>query len=535
MKLLVDTAGLERAYFGRRPDVSDPKQLVVFGSGGHRGSSLRDSFNEAHVLAITQAVCDYRHRDGASGPLYMGKDTHALSALAQDTALEVLTANGVETVIHQRGGVTPTPVVSWFILAHNRCRKQGLADGIVLTPCDGAPEEGGLRYDSSNGGPIPKHLARWIDARANELLRRGNAGVRRVLRSGAVEMAPARHTDFVLPYVTDLRDVVDMESIRGAGIELAIDPLDASHYWELIGAAYHLLVRIARPVVDATCSFAPVDRGGETGSNGSSAYSRKRLVNPRDRYDLALARDEDSDRYGIVTPSAGLMNPNHYLALALRYLLLHRPRWPAGAAAGKTLASSSLIDRVAGKLGRRLSEVPMGFEWLVPGLLEGSSCFAADGSGGATFLRRGGTVWTTDWDGIVMGLLAAEMTARIGRDLGEECRALTAELGDPQFAHLVAAATPDEKASLEKLAPEAVEATALAGERISLKMTRAPGNDAPIGGLKVVSRSGWFAALPSRTEDTYEIYAESFQGVEHLEAIVTDARRIVATALAWRR
>jgi phosphoglucomutase len=504
MKPLVDTAGLERAYFGRRPDVGDPKQLVAFGSGGHRGSSLRDSFNEAHVLAITQAVCDYRHRDRASGPLYMGKDTHALSALAQDTALEVLTANGVETVIHQRGGVTPTPVVSWFILAHNRCRKQRLADGIVLTPCDGAPEEGGVRYDSPNGGPIPKHLARWIDARANELLRRGNAGVRRLLRSGPVETAPARHADFVLPYVTDLRDIIDMESIRGAGIELAVDPLGAHHYWELIGAAYHLLVRT-------------------------------RLVNPWARYDLALVGDEDSHRYGIVTPSAGLMNPNHYLALALRYLLLHRPRWPAGAAAGKTLASSSLIDRVAGKLGRRLSEVPMGFEWLVPGLLEGSSCFAADGSGGATFLRRGGAVWTTDWDGIVMGLLAAEMTARIGRDLGEECRALTAELGDPQFAHLVAAATPDEKASLEQLAPEAVEATALAGERISLKMTRAPGNDAPIGGLKVVSRSGWFAALPSRTEDTYEIYAESFQGVEHLEAIVTDARRIVATALAWRR
>jgi phosphoglucomutase len=533
-ELLVDLARLERAYYDGRPDVGDPNQLVSFGTSGHRGSSLRGSFNEAHILAMTQAICDYRRRQGTDGPLYLGKDTHALSEPAQRTALEVLAANGVETIIQRDDGVTPTPVISWCILVYNRGRETHLADGIVITPSHNPPEDGGFKYNPPNGGPADTEVTGWIQDRANELLRAGTAGVRRVPFAAAVKAASTHQEDFVLPYVQDLRNIVDMEAIRGAGLTLGVDPLGgaACPYWEPINSVYGLDIALVNPTIDPTFAFMTVDHDGKIRMDPSSPYAMARLVGLKDRYRVAFANDPDSDRHGIVTRSSGLMNPNHYLAVAIRYLLQHRPRWPAHAAVGKTLVSSSMIDRVVQKLGRRLREVPVGFKWFVPGLFDGSLCFGGEESAGASFLRQDGTVWTTDKDGPIMDLLAAEMTACTGKDPGEHYLELAGEFGDPCYTRIDAPATPEQKASLAKLSPDAVTAAELAGEPITAKLTRAPGNDAPIGGLKVVAASGWFAARPSGTENLYKIYAESFRDPAHLDAILTEARAIVDKALA---
>jgi phosphoglucomutase len=531
--MLIDLVRLEHEYYACRPDVNDPNQLVSFGTSGHRGSSLHGSFTEAHILAITQAICDYRRAQGTGGPLYMGKDTHALSGPAQCTALEVLAANGVETIIQQDDGVTPTPVISRAILVYNRGRVQHLADGIVVTPSHNPPQDGGFKYNPPNGGPADTEVTRWVEQRANELLRGGNTGVRRVSFEVAIKAASTHQEDFVLPYVQDLRHIVDMEAIRASGISLGVDPLGgaARPYWEPINAVYHLDIAVVNPTIDPTFAFMTVDHDGEIRMDCSSPYAMARLVGLKDRYRVAFANDPDSDRHGIVTPGAGLMNPNHYLAVAIRYLLTHRPRWPAHAVVGKTLVSSSMIDRVVRQLGRRLCEVPVGFKWFVPGLFDGSCCFGGEESAGASFLRQDGTVWTTDKDGPIMDLLAAEITARTGKDPGEHYRELTAEFGTPYYTRIDAPATPEQKARLAKLSPEAVGASTLAGEPITAKLTRAPGDNAPIGGLKVIAASGWFAARPSGTEHIYKIYAESFKDQAHLDAIVSEAQEIVNNAL----
>ncbi len=529
---LVDLARLERVYYERHPDLADPAQRVSFGTSGHRGSPLQGSFTEAHILAIAQAICDYRHSQGTDGPLYMGKDTHALSGPAERTALEVLAGNDVQIVIQRADGFTPTPVISRAILVHNRGCKEHRADGIVVTPSHNPPEDGGFKYNPPDGGPADTEVTRWIQDRANELLRGGNAAVKRVSLASA--MKAARAEDLLMPYVEDLGNVVDMEAIRAAGLRLAVDPLGgaAVHYWEPINAVYKLNIAVVNPRVDPTFSFMTVDHDGKIRMDCSSPYAMARLVGLKDEYRLAFANDTDADRHGVVTPSVGLMNPNHYLAAAIRYLLTHRPSWPAQAVVGKTLVSSTMIDRVVRKLGRRLCEVPVGFKWFAPGLLDGSFCFGGEESAGATFLRRDGTVWTTDKDGLIMNLLAAEITARTGKDPGEHYRELTAEFGTPYYTRIDAAATPEQKARLGKLSPEAVTASELAGEPITAKLTQAPGNNAAIGGLKVVAISGWFAARPSGTENLYKIYAESFKDEKHLEAIVAEAQRIVRNALA---
>ena len=532
--LLVDLARLEREYYACRPDVGDPNQQVSFGTSGHRGSPLHGSFTEAHILAITQAICDYRRGQGTDGPLYVGKDTHALSGPAQRTALEVLAANGVETIIQRDDGVTPTPVISRAILVFNRGRAQHLADGIVITPSHNPPQDGGFKYNPTNGGPADTEVTQWVENRANELLRGDNAGVRRVPFVAAMKAASTHQEDFVLPYVQDLRNIVDMDAIRASGIKLGVDPLGgaARPYWEPINAVYHLDIAVVNPTIDPTFAFMTVDHDGEIRMDCSSPYAMARLVGLKDQYRVAFANDPDSDRHGIVTPSAGLMNPNHYLAVAIRYLLTHRPHWPAGAVVGKTLVSSSMIDRVVQQLGRRLYEVPVGFKWFVPGLFDASCCFGGEESAGASFLRHDGTVWTTDKDGPIMDLLAAEITARTGKDPGEHYHELTAEFGTPYYARIDAPATPEQKARLGKLSPEAVKASRLAGEPITAKLTRAPGDNAHIGGLKIVAASGWFAARPSGTEHIYKIYAESFKDQAHLDAIVSEAQEIVNNALA---
>ncbi len=527
--LLIDPARLEREYYERQPDVGDPTQLVSFGTSGHRGSPLHGSFNAAHIGAITQAICDYRRSRGIDGPLYLGKDTHAVSGPAQASALEVLAANSVETIIQRDDGVTPTPVISWAILGYNRGRRTHVADGIVITPSHNPPEDGGVKYNPPSGGPADLEVTEWVEARANELLRGDNAGVKRVPFASAIKAASTHQEDFVLPYVQDLRNVVDMEAVRAGGLQLAVDPLGgaAAGYWDPINAIYGLDITVVNPVIDPTFSFMPVDHDGKIRMDPSSPFAMARLVDLRDRYRVAFANDPDSDRHGIVTRSAGLMNPNHYLAVAVRYLLTHRPGWPRDAAVGKTLVSSSMIDRVVGKLGRRVAEVPVGFKWFVSGLLEGSYCFGGEESAGASFLRHDGTVWTTDKDGPIMDLLAAEITARTGKDPGELYRELTDEYGTPYYTRIDAAATPGQKARLSKLSPEDVTASTLAGEPITGKLTRAPGNGAPIGGLKVVAAGGWFAARPSGTENIYKIYAESFRGESHLEALVSEAQEMV--------
>jgi phosphoglucomutase len=531
--ILVDVARLNRDYFERRPDVSDPSQLVTFGTSGHRGSPLAATFTEAHILAITQAICDYRLAHGTDGPLYMGKDTHAMSAPAQRTALEVLAANGVETIIQKEDGVTPTPVISRAILVYNQDRKDHFADGIVVTPSHNPPEDGGFKYNPRNGGPADTETTRWIEGRANELLRKGNADVRRVGYQAALRSSTTHQQDLVLPYVRDLRNVVDMDAIRSAGLKLAVDPLGgaALPYWEPINDIYHLDIHVVNPSLDPTFSFMTVDHDGKIRMDCSSPYAMARLVGLKDKYRVAFANDPDSDRHGVVTPSAGLMNPNRYLAVAIGYLLTHRPLWPVTAAVGKTIVSSSMIDRVVMKLGRRLLETPVGFKWFAPGLFDGSCCFGGEESAGASFLRFDGSVWTTDKDGPIMGLLAAEITARTGEDPGEHFRALTAKFGTPYYARIDAPATPEQKAALQRLSPDAVAESSLAGEPITAKLTRAPGNNAPIGGLKVTAAGGWFAARPSGTENLYKIYAESFRSDVHLNAVLADAEKIVNRAL----
>jgi phosphoglucomutase len=533
-EMLIDPVRLEQEYYERKPDLSDPNQLVSFGTSGHRGSPLHGTFTEAHILAITQAICEYRRGQGTDGPLYMGKDTHAISGPAQRTALEVLAANGVEAIIQRDDGFTPTPVISHAILVYNRGLKEHLADGIVITPSHNPPEDGGFKYNPTNGGPADTDVTKWVQDRANELLRGGNAGVKRVPYAAAIKADTTHQEDFVLPYVGDLGNVIDMEAIRGANLKLGVDPLGgaAVHYWGPINEVYGLNVHVVNPTVDPTFAFMTVDHDGKIRMDCSSPYAMARLVGLKDRYRVAFANDPDSDRHGIVTPSAGLMNPNHYLAVAIRYLLTHRPGWPAAAAVGKTLVSSSMIDRVVQDLGRRLCEVPVGFKWFVPGLFDGSCCFGGEESAGASFLRQGGTVWTTDKDGPIMDLLAAEITARTGKDPGEHYRELTARFGTPYYTRIDAPASPAQKSRLQKLSPEAVKETQLAGEPITARLTRAPGNGAPIGGLKVVAASGWFAARPSGTENIYKIYAESFKDQAHLNTIVSEAQRIVDNALA---
>jgi phosphoglucomutase len=532
-ELLIDPAKLETAYYDRRPDVADPNQRVSFGTSGHRGSSLNGTFTESHILAITQAICDYRRSRGINGPLHMGKDTHALSSPAQRTAIEVLAANGVETIIQGDDGVTPTPVISRAILVYNCGRKDHLADGIVITPSHNPPADGGFKYNPTNGGPADTDVTQWVQDRANELLRAGNADVKRAPFESAIKASTTHEQDFTEPYVRDLRNVEDMEVVRDAGLKLAVDPLGgaAVHYWGPINELYGLNIEVVNPIVDPTFSFMTVDHDGKIRMDCSSPYAMARLVALKDRYDVAFANDPDSDRHGIVTPWAGLMNPNHHLAVAIAYLLTHRPDWPAQAVVGKTLVSSSMIDRVVRKLGRNLNEVPVGFKWFAPGLFDGTCCFGGEESAGASFLRRDGSVWSTDKDGPIMNLLAAEITARTGKDPGEHYRQLTADFGEPLYTRIDAPATPEQKAALSKLSADAVNESTLAGETITAKLTRAPGNGASIGGLKVVTERGWFAARPSGTENIYKIYAESFKDPSHLAAIVCEAREIVSNAL----
>ena len=532
-EILIDPAQLEREYYVRKPDPAEPAQQISFGTSGHRGSPLTGSFNEAHILAIAQAICDYRRRQDISGPLYMGRDTHAVSGPAQRTALEVLAANGVETVIQSGNGVTPTPAISRVILVHNRGRTDRLADGIVITPSHNPPEDGGFKYNPPNGGPADSDVTNWIQERANALLRVGNTHVKRIPFVAANVSTTTHEHDFIAPYVDDLRNVVDMEAIHAARLKLGVDPLGgaAVHYWEPINAAYKLDIVVVNPRVDPTFSFMTVDHDGKIRMDCSSPYAMARLVVLKDQYQVAFANDTDADRHGIVTPSAGLMNPNHYLSVAIRYLLTHRPGWSARAAVGKTLVSSSLIDRVVAGLGRTVWEVPVGFKWFAPGLLDGSVCFGGEESAGASYLRMDGTVWTTDKDGLIMNLLAAEITAHTGKDPGEHYRELTAEFGTPFYSRIDAPATPEQKARLGRLSADAVRASTLAGEPIAAKITRAPSNGAPIGGLKVSTRSGWFAARPSGTENIYKIYAESFKDERHLEAILAEAQEIVSKSL----
>jgi phosphoglucomutase len=531
--MLIDVGKLERDYFERRPDTRNPAQLVSFGTSGHRGSPFLSTFTEAHILAITQAICEYRQSKGIDGPLYMGKDTHAISAPAQRTALEVLAANRVETVIQHNDGVTPTPVISREILVYNRGRKDHFADGILITPSHNPPRDGGFKYNPPNGGPADIDVTGWIQDRANNLLRKGNAEVKRVPFDSAIEAGTTHAKDFVMPYVEDLRNVINMDAVRGAGLKLAVDPLGgaARPYWEPVNATYGLNVTVVNPVIDPTFSFMTVDHDGEIRMDCSSPYAMAGLVSLKNQYQVAFANDPDSDRHGIVTPSSGLMNPNHFLAVAIRYLLTHRPKWSEHLIVGKTLVSSGLIDRVVNKLRRRFSEVPVGFKWFVPSLFDGSLCFGGEESAGASFLRLDGTVWTTDKDGPIMDLLAAEITAVTGKDPGQHFQEMVSEFGMPYYTRIDAAATPGQKAKLQKLSPADVKESDLAGEPILQKLTKAPGNGEPIGGLKVVAGSGWFAARPSGTENIYKIYAESFQSEAHLNAIVSEAQQIVDNAL----
>ena len=531
-EILVDLARLQRDYF-HQPDLSDPNQMVKFGTSGHRGSPLSGSFTESHIYAITQAICDYRRTHGPDGPLFLGRDTHAVSEPAQQSALEVLAANDVHTVIQDRNLVTPTPVISRTILRYNRGRKSHLADGIVVTPSHNPPEDGGFKYDPPNGGPADTDVTAWIQDRANELLRQNNTGVKRVGYNSALRSANTTEEDFLLPYVRDLAEVVDMEAIRGARLTLAVDPLGgaALPYWEPINSRYGLDVHVVNTRLDPTFSFMTVDHDGRIRMDTSSPYAMARLVALKDQYQVAFASDPDCDRHGIVTPSSGLMNPNHYLAVAIRYLLANRPKWNMNSAVGKTVVSSGMIDRVVAGVGRRLWEVPVGFKWFAPGLYDSSCCFGGEESAGASFLRFDGSVWTTDKDGLIMGLLACEITARTGNDPGEHYRDLIAQFGAPFYERNDAPATPELKEKLQRLTPDAVKQSSLAGEPILSKLTRAPGNDAPIGGLKVSTRNGWFAARPSGTENVYKVYAESFDSEEHLNRIFDEAQGIVDDAL----
>jgi len=532
--VLIDPDELCRQYFARQPDATDPAQRVSFGTSGHRGSSLRGSFNEAHVLAITQAICEYRKIEGVNGPLYVGKDSHALSEPALRSALEVLAANGVETVIDRDGGYTPTPAVSHAILAYNRARPSGLADGIVITPSHNPPEDGGLKYNPSHGGPADTSVTRWIEERANVLLAEAATGVERIPYEAARRANTTHAHDYVGSYVNDLSTVVDLESVGGARLKLGVDPLGgaAVAYWAPIAERYGLDLQVVNDAVDPTFRFMPLDWDGKIRMDCSSVYAMAKLIALRDRFDIAFGNDTDADRHGIVTRAAGLMKPNHYLAAATAYLFAHRPGWRSDAAVGKTIVSSTIIDRVTAKLRRRLFEVPVGFKWFVSGLHDGSLGFAGEESAGAAFLRRDGTVWTTDKDGIIMNLLAAEIMARTGRDPSELYQDLARELGAPIYERIDAPATSAQKAALLKLSPTDIGVSLLAGDPIQSMLTTAPGNGAAIGGLKVITANGWFAARPSGTEDVYKLYAESFCSREHLERIQAEARTLISDALA---
>ena len=531
--ILVNISKLIAAYSSEKPNAMVRDQRVAFGTSGHRGSAFKHSFNEWHILAITQAICEYRVGQGTVGPLYLGKDTHALSEPACVSAIEVLAANGVEIMIDQDGGYTPTPVVSHAILTYNRGRTSGFADGIVITPSHNPPEDGGIKYNPPQGGPADTAVTKWIEDRANALLATDLQGVKRLSYDQARRASTTHLHDFLGAYIGDLAQVIDMDMLRAAGLKLGIDPLGGSSvaYWEPIAERYGLNIEIVNPSVDPTFRFMPLDHDGKIRMDCSSPYAMKNLIALKDRFDVACGNDADSDRHGIVTRTAGLMNPNHYLAVSISYLFAHRPGWGSNAGIGKTLVSSSLIDRVATRLTRRLVEVPVGFKWLVSGLLDGSLGFGGEESAGASFLRRDGSVWTTDKDGIIMDLLAAEMMAKTGRDPGELYRDLTHDLGEPVYARIDAPATPEQKAILSKLSPIQVNATELAGDPIVGMMTTAPGNGEAIGGLKVVTEQGWFAARPSGTEDVYKLYAESFRGKDHLRQIQDEAQGLITKAL----
>jgi phosphoglucomutase len=528
--MLVNVSRLITAYYTERPDPSLPTQRVAFGTSGHRGSSLSHSFNEAHILAISQAICLYRNEQQITGPLFLGIDTHALSEPAKATALEVLAANGVRVMVDDREGYTPTPVISHAILTYNRGRAKGLADGIVITPSHNPPEDGGFKYNPPHGGPADTLVTKWIEEKANAFLKDGLRGVSRIPYEQARRAPTTERHDYTGAYVSDLASVIDMEAIRGARLKLAVDPLGGAGvgYWEPIIDRYGLDLTIVNPLVDPTFRFMCVDWDGKIRMDCSSPYAMAGLIALKDQFDIAFGNDSDNDRHGIVTRTAGLLNPNHYLAVAINYLFRHRTDWPQSAGIGKTLVSSSMIDRVASSINRRLVEVPVGFKWFVDGLLEGTLGFGGEESAGASFLRRDGTVWTTDKDGLILDLLAAEMMAKTGRDPGELYAELTSQFGSPVYERIDAPATPEQKAVLSKLSPEQVEAQELAGEKITAKLTSAPGNNAAIGGLKVVTENGWFAARPSGTENVYKIYAESFRGRDHLRLIQQEAQALIA-------
>ncbi len=530
---LVDVPKLITAYYTGVPDPSIPGQRVAFGTSGHRGSSFDTAFNEWHILAISQAICLYRTQHHIDGPLFLGMDTHALSVPALASALEVLAANGVDVMLAERDTYTPTPVISHAILSYNRGRTSGLADGIVITPSHNPPRDGGFKYNPPNGGPAESDVTGWIEARANEFLAARLQGVRRQPYEQALRAGTTHRHDYLTAYVGDLGHVIDMDVIRGATISLGVDPLGGAgvHYWGPIAERYGLNLTVVNDAVDPTFRFMTVDWDGQIRMDPSSPYAMQRLIDIKDRFDVAWACDTDHDRHGIVTRSAGLLPPNHYLSVAVSYLLQHRPAWRPGAAIGKTVVTSQMIDRVTATRGRPLYDVPVGFKWFVDGLLDGSLAFGGEESAGASFARLDGTVWTTDKDGIVPALLAAEITARMGRDPGDLYRDLTRELGEPVYDRVEAPATPDQKALLAKLSPRQVTMTELAGETIQTVLTHAPGNGAPIGGIKVIAASGWFAARPSGTEDIYKIYAESFRGAEHLRRILEEAQTIVGRAL----
>ena len=532
--MLVNVPKLVTAYYTDVPDPAMPEQRVAFGTSGHRGSAFEKAFNEWHILAISQAICLYRKEQKINGPLFLGMDTHALSVPALASSLEVLAANGVEVMIAEGDEYTPTPAISHAILTYNCGRKTGLADGIVITPSHNPPHDGGFKYNPPNGGPAETSVTRWIEANANQFLETGLQGVKRIPFEKALRTSTTHRHDFLSAYISDLANVLDMDSIRGAKVNIGVDPLGGAgvHYWGPIAERYGLNLKVVNEVVDPTFSFMTVDWDGQIRMDPSSPYAMQRLIGLKDRFEIAFACDTDHDRHGIVTRTAGLLPPNHYLSVAIFYLFQHRPKWRKEATIGKTVVSSQMIDRVTAKLGRKLYEAPVGFKWFVDGLLDGSLGFAGEESAGASFARLDGAVWTTDKDGIVPALLAAEITARMGRDPGEIYTELTREFGEPAYDRVEAPATPDQKQLLAKLSPQQVKLTELAGEKIQTVLTHAPGNGAPIGGLKVVAENGWFAARPSGTEDIYKIYAESFGGADHLRRILEEAQAIVNESLA---
>jgi phosphoglucomutase len=531
--MLANIPRLVTAYYTNHPDPLAPEQRVAFGTSGHRGSSLKRSFNEAHILAITQAICRYRRQQHIDGPLFLGMDTHGLSEPAFASTLEVLAANGVIVMVDCDNGYTPTPVISHAILTYNRQKKTGLADGIVITPSHNPPEDGGFKYNPPHGGPADSHITTWIEKQANMLLNEKLRDVKRIPYEKARLASTTHCYDYVDSYVKELGAVIDMEVIRSADLAIGVDPLGGAgvNYWEPIAERYGFPIHVVNPVVDPTFRFMSVDWDGKIRMDCSSPYAMAGLIAMKDRFDIAFANDTDHDRHGIVTRSAGLMNPNHYLAVAISYLFTHRSDWRKDAAIGKTVVSSSMIDRVAGKLGRRLVEVPVGFKWFVDGLLDGSLGFGGEESAGASFLRREGTVWSTDKDGIIMNLLAAEMMAKTGRDPSQLYLDLTNELGVPVYERIDAVATPEQKAILKQLSPQQIQASELAGEKIQDIITSAPGTANALGGLKVITENGWFAARPSGTEDVYKIYAESFVGENHLRRIQEEAQTLITKVL----